>query len=140
MGIDRFRRTYVHGDSYLKKKLEPNTIGSLKYEEYNQEFIMPAVKEQLCNSEKFIKSASHPKTNTVIFDLIRKNCLSRTGPKILDFGCGRGHMCQKVGQFLQKHQLEVKDHLLACDIDNQSFPQEFLIDYVKVSQMGCLSD
>ena len=25
-------------------------------------------------------------------------------------------------------------------IDNQSFPQEFLIDYVKVSQMGCLDE
>jgi beta-glucanase (GH16 family) len=30
--------------------------------------------------------------------------------------------------------------LMGGDIDNQSFPQEFLIDYVRVSQMGCLSD
>lgn len=64
-------------------------------------------------------TASHPKTNEIIFQLIKDNISKNS--TLLDFGAGRGYMSQKVGKYLESEGLLVKDHLHACDIDPDSY-------------------
>jgi ubiquinone/menaquinone biosynthesis C-methylase UbiE len=43
-----------------------------------------------------IKSASHYSTNEKIFSLLRP--LIKESAKILDFGAGKGHMVERIGE------------------------------------------
>lgn len=72
-----------------------------------------------------IPSASHPKTNQVLFETIRP--LIKEGVKILDFGAGRGHMSQKIGEEARRRRLQPKDCIHPCEI----VPEEFQYDQVQ---------
>lgn len=68
---------------------------------------------------KIKPSASHPKTNEVVFKLITSRINNEC--KILDFGAGRGYMAQKVGDYLESINLKPEDHLYACEVAPQHF-------------------
>jgi SAM-dependent methyltransferase len=70
-------------------------------------------------NEKPIPSASHPVTNEVLFRLITS--LITPESRVLDFGAGRGHMCQRLGRFLQEHGRDPRAQLLACEIVPEVF-------------------
>ena len=72
-----------------------------------------------------IKSASHPATNKVIFDLIRPSI--EVGSRILDFGAGYGHMSQKIGTEAERRGISPEECIFACEI----VPEEFQYDKVK---------
>ena len=74
---------------------------------------------------KPIRSASHRLTNDVVFKVV---CDS-VGPeaKILDFGSGVGHMCQRLGDHFEVAGHDPADHIFACEIN----PSEFLYDRIK---------
>ncbi|ODS23569.1 hypothetical protein AB835_08120 [Candidatus Endobugula sertula] len=67
-------------------------------------------------------TASHPKTNEVILQLITKH-LSRESVA-LDFGAERGYMSQKVGQYLEGNNQEPRKYPYACDIDSDAYEYE----------------
>jgi SAM-dependent methyltransferase len=67
-----------------------------------------------------IPSASHARTNEVIFGLVTAG-LDPSTCQILDFGAGRGHMCQRLGDWLDTHQQTPATHLHACEIAPADF-------------------
>lgn len=66
-----------------------------------------------------IQSASLRVTNDLIFKLCSKK-ISK-GVKILDFGAGKGHMCQRIGDMLESMGLVPSECISACEIDNSGF-------------------
>ena len=78
---------------------------------------------------KRIKSASHPTTNKVIFDLISPRV--EEGSKILDFGAGHGHMSQRIGDEAEKRGLSPKECIYPCEI----VPEEFQYEKVECSKI-----
>jgi len=70
-------------------------------------------------SDAPLRSASHPVTNDVLFRLITE----RISPdsRVLDFGAGGGHMCQRLGRFFQQHGREPRAQLVACEIVPEVF-------------------
>jgi SAM-dependent methyltransferase len=66
-----------------------------------------------------IPSSSHRITNEVLWKLI----LQRITPesKVLDFGAGRGHMVQRLGNFFGEHGRLPKEHVTACDVAPDAF-------------------
>jgi SAM-dependent methyltransferase len=76
-----------------------------------------------------IRSASHPSTNKVIFDLISPRVVK--GSKILDFGAGYGHMAQKVGEEAESKGIAPKDCIYPCEI----VPEEFQYEKVKCQEI-----
>ncbi len=79
---------------------------------------------------KPIRSASHRLTNDVVFKVV---CDS-VGPeaKILDFGSGVGHMCQRLGDHFEVAGHDPADHIFACEIN----PSEFLYDRIKCQKIS----
>lgn len=79
---------------------------------------------------KPIRSASHPVTNDVVFDLI----CSRAGinGKILDFGSGPGHMCQRLGDYFKQAGHQPGEHLSACEVN----PAEFLYPEIECHKIS----
>jgi hypothetical protein len=61
--------------------------------------------------EPIIKAASHRSTNDLIFTMIT----DRISPdsRILDFGAGLGHMCQRIGRHFEKLNKDPREHLVA---------------------------
>lgn len=70
-------------------------------------------------NEIIIKSASHKKTNEVIYKIIIERI--HTESKILDFGAGAGYMCQKIGNYFKSQGMQPKEHIFACDIEINNF-------------------
>lgn len=79
---------------------------------------------------KPIRSASHHTTNDVVFNLICK-FLGVTG-KILDFGSGPGHMCQRLGNYFKKAGHEPKEHISAVEVN----PTEFLYPEIECHKIS----
>lgn len=77
-----------------------------------------------------IMSASHPKTNEVIYAIITKNISDKS--IVLDFGAGQGFMSQKVGGYFQDLGEEPAAHLKACEITPEFFKYK-KIDCQKIS-------
>lgn len=73
-----------------------------------------------------IPSASHRVTNEVIFRLITERITAES--RLLDFGAGRGHMCQRLGRFFREHGQDPQAHLVACEV----VPEVF-----QYSEIGC---
>lgn len=69
-----------------------------------------------------IKSASHPVTNQVIFNLIKP--LMKEGAKILDFGAGYGHMSQRVGTYAKEQSSDPAEVIFPCEIVPEEFQYE----------------
>ncbi len=69
--------------------------------------------------EPIIKAASHRSTNDLIFTLIT----DRISPdsRILDFGAGLGHMCQRIGRHFENLNKDPREHLVACEVVPEIF-------------------
>ncbi len=81
-------------------------------------------------NEKIKPSASHPKTNEVIYSLI-KRYISKDS-KVLDFGAGQGYMSQKVGTYFKEIGGEPKKHIYACEV----FPEYFKYADIQCSKIS----
>lgn len=81
-------------------------------------------------AESVIRSASHRVTNQVIERLI----LERITPdsRILDFGAGRGHMCQRLGRWFKSKGVTPRERISACEI----VPEEFEYRDVDCQRIG----
>ena len=81
-----------------------------------------------------ISSGSHRVTNDVMYELIT----SRVTPdaRVLDFGAGRGHMCQRLGGFFKAAGRKPADHLTPCEI----VPEIFLYDEAACRKIGVNSE
>ncbi len=79
---------------------------------------------------KPIASASHRKTNDVIFALIA----ARLTPdaRVVDFGAGRGHMAQRVGNYFAEQGRVPAEHVIAFEI----VPECFQYEEVKCRKIG----
>jgi SAM-dependent methyltransferase len=66
-----------------------------------------------------IPSASHPATNAMLIDLITRTVTPDA--RILDFGAGRGHMADRVSQWIAAAGHDPADHLIPCDIDPDAY-------------------
>jgi len=85
-------------------------------------------------STKPIRSASHRLTNNVVFKVICDSV--GTDGKVLDFGSGAGHMCQRLGNYFEEAGRNPADHIYACEIN----PSEFLYDKIKCKKISPDSD
>jgi len=74
--------------------------------------------------EPIIKAASHRSTNDLIFTLIT----DRISPasRILDFGAGPGHMCQRIGRHFENLNKDPGEHLVACEVVPEIFQYSIL--------------
>jgi SAM-dependent methyltransferase len=66
-----------------------------------------------------IKSASHRVTNDVLYGLITSRITPES--RVLDFGAGRGHMAQRLGNFFQDRGQPLPERLTACEIVPEYF-------------------
>ncbi len=66
--------------------------------------------------------ASNRVTNDTVFGLLDGRIKETS--RILDFGAGQGHMCERVGGLLKKKGLDPRTHLTACEITADSFLYE----------------
>jgi SAM-dependent methyltransferase len=64
-------------------------------------------------------SGSHKSTNEAVFQLIVDSF--DISSKILDFGAGNGHMCQKIGHHMASLGINPENCLSACDISPEAF-------------------
>ena len=69
-----------------------------------------------------ISSASHARTNDKIFELLRP--WVRSDAKIFDFGAGRGHMCERLGNYAQQQGIEPSDCVIASEVVPECFEYE----------------
>ena len=70
-----------------------------------------------------ISSASHHRTNEKIFSLL-KPIIKRA--RILDFGAGKGHMSQRIGERAKSLKLKPADLIFPCEVE----PEDFLFKEV----------
>ena len=77
-----------------------------------------------------IKSASHPVTNDVVYSLIAQRISPES--RVLDFGAGLGHMCQRLGAYFEKAEKKPEDHLTACEV----VPEIFQYTGVRCQKIG----
>jgi len=73
----------------------------------------------MTTSDSEIPSASHRITNAVIFRLITDRITARS--RVLDFGAGRGHMCQRLGRFFRQQGEDPAARLVACEVVPEIF-------------------
>jgi len=66
-----------------------------------------------------IPAASHPATNQIIYNILEPRV--QAGVRILDFGAGRGHMCQRLGELAKSRGMVAGDCLEAGEITPESF-------------------
>ncbi|MBF0262622.1 MAG: class I SAM-dependent methyltransferase [Magnetococcales bacterium] len=69
--------------------------------------------------ERHIPTASHALTNQVIYSLIEP--LFPASRNILDLGCGKGHMTQRIANGLIRAGLQPATILTACDIVEEGY-------------------
>lgn len=74
---------------------------------------------QPSNHGSRIKAASLATTNEVIFNLIRQRISPEA--KVLDFGAGHGHMCQRLGEYFEAAGKSIPEHLAACEVSPEAF-------------------
>lgn len=81
-----------------------------------------------------IRSGSHRVTNDVIYELIT----SRIHPdaRVLDFGAGLGHMCQRLGGYFTQQGRQPDQHLTPCEI----VPEIFQYTAVPCRKIGVNSE
>ena len=68
-----------------------------------------------------ISSASHHRTNEKIFSLLKP--IIKRGARILDFGAGKGHMSQRIGERAKSLKLKPADLIFPCEVE----PEDFLL-------------
>ncbi len=66
-----------------------------------------------------IRSGSHRVTNDVIFGLIASYITADS--HVLDFGAGRGHMSQRLGDYFLQHGRNPAERLTPCEIVPEAF-------------------
>ena len=66
-----------------------------------------------------IASASHHSTNEKIFSLLKP--LVKEGAKVLDFGSGKGHMVQRIGEYAKQLNLKPSDLIFPCEVEPDCF-------------------
>jgi SAM-dependent methyltransferase len=66
-----------------------------------------------------IASASHAVTNDMIFGLITSRL--KPGSRVLDYGAGRDHMSQRVGNWFEKQGRSAREQLIPCEIVPEIF-------------------
>ena len=74
--------------------------------------------------EEIHPGSSHRATNDKAFEIIESLVSEYPGGEglsILDFGSGRGHMCQRVGNMLKGKGISLADTLHACEIKPEYF-------------------
>ena len=81
-------------------------------------------------TERIIPSASHRVTNDVIYRLITERITPEA--RVLEFGAGRGHMCQRLGRYFREHGKEPGAQLVACEI----VPEVFQCVEIKCHRIG----
>ena len=77
-----------------------------------------------------ISSASHYRTNDKIFSLLQP--LIQKGMKILDFGAGKGHMVQRIGEHAKSLNLKPSELIFPCEVE----PDCFLYDEVECTSIN----
>lgn len=77
-----------------------------------------------------ISSASHYRTNDKIFSLLQP--LIQKGMKILDFGAGKGHMAQRIGDQAKLLDLEPSELIFPCEV----VPEFFIYNEVKCTSIN----
>jgi SAM-dependent methyltransferase len=81
-----------------------------------------------------IASSSHGITNDVVFQTIIGKLPAKG--KVLDFGAGRGHMAQRLGNWFGENGETPADHVVACEV----VPEIFEYDEIPCVQMGYRSE
>lgn len=71
------------------------------------------------NEQEIKPRGSHRVTNDVIYGLLIDHITADSA--ILDFGAGNGHMCQKIGRYLNSIGGQPGTQLFACDVDTVKF-------------------
>ncbi len=66
-----------------------------------------------------IRAASHSSTNRLVYQMLVP--FVREGNRILDFGAGRGHMCERLARFAESRNLSPAELLTACEVDPEVF-------------------
>lgn len=66
-----------------------------------------------------IRSASHYSTNEKIFSLLRP--LIKESAKILDFGAGRGHMVERIGEHAKLVNVKPSELIFPCEVEPDCF-------------------
>lgn len=66
-----------------------------------------------------ISSASHYSTNEKIFSLLQP--LIKEGAKILDFGAGKGHMVQRIGEHAKGLNIKPSKLIFPCEVEPDCF-------------------
>lgn len=77
-----------------------------------------------------ISSASHQSTNEKIFSLLKP--IIKKGARILDFGAGKGHMSQRIGERAQSLKLKPAELIFPCEVE----PEDFLYSEVKCTSIN----
>lgn len=72
-----------------------------------------------------IRSASHRLTNDLVFKLVSKHL--EKPKRILDFGSGPGHMCQRLGDEIEANGGVPSEQLFACEISPKEFQYEKIL-------------
>ena len=85
-------------------------------------------------SHVLIRSGSHRVTNDVIFDLIASRVTADS--RVVDFGAGRGHMSQRLGNYFTQRNKNPVEHLTACEIT----PEVFQYPEVRCRKIGVNSE
>jgi SAM-dependent methyltransferase len=70
-------------------------------------------------AQKTIRSASHRRTNDLVYQLIADH-LGESN-RILDFGSGAGHMCQRLGNQVEAQGGTPSEQIYACEINPEAF-------------------
>jgi len=66
-----------------------------------------------------ITSASHYSTNEKIFSLLQP--FVQEGAKILDFGAGKGHMVQRIGEYAKLLNIKPSELIFPCEVEPDFF-------------------
>lgn len=71
------------------------------------------------NSAPDIASASHAATNDLVFKLVESAL--RPEAKVLDLGCGPGHMTRRIARWFSDRGLNPRTSIVAADLSAKSF-------------------
>lgn len=66
-----------------------------------------------------LKSASLSNTNDKAFELIVARLTD--GSRVLDLGCGHGHLARRIGAWFESRGVDAKDRMIATDLAADSF-------------------
>jgi SAM-dependent methyltransferase len=86
------------------------------------------------NMVKAISTASLPKTNDVVFELVRGRGV--IGKSILEVGAGHGYLTQQLGLHIETQGGEPRQILQACDL----FPEYFEYDGIECKKLNFMDE